>query len=290
MAGRLEGKVAVVTGAASGIGLATAERFVAEGALVVAGDVQDEKGAMLERRFGGRLLYQRCDVTDDAAVKALIGRAVEAFGGLDVLFNNAGVAGGMTPLVDLEAEAFDKIIAVLLRSVVSGTRHAIAPMKARGGGSIINTASVAALSAGWAPIAYSTAKGAVLHFSKLAAAELSRENIRVNAVLPGLVATSIFGSALGMPREQADQLAAMIAAGATTAQPIPKAGMPEDIANAVLFLASDEARFVSGAQLLIDGGLTTGPRHSWDPMEPGPMHRIFGLPPGQPFTPPGGGA
>jgi len=275
MAGRLAGKVAVITGAASGIGLATAERFVAEGALVVAGDIQDEKGAALEARFPGRLVYQSCDVTDDAAVGALIARASEAFGGLDVLFNNAGAGGAIQGVAELPIEAFDRTIALLLRSVVSGVRHAVAPMTARGGGSIINTASVAAFAHGAAPIAYSTAKAGVLHFSKLAAAELGRRKIRVNALAPGLIATSIFGATMGMPRAQADQLAALVATKAGNIQPIPRAGLPEDIANAALFLASDEASFVTGAQLLVDGGLLSGPRHSWSPEDGGLLEQLM---------------
>lgn len=272
MADRLQGKVAVITGAASGIGLATVERFLAQGAVVVAGDIQDEKGAALEARFPDRLIYQHCDVTDDAAVAALIARATEAFGGLDILFNNAGSGGALEGIADLAIESFDRTVALLLRSVVSGTHHAVAPMTARGGGAIINTASVAAFAHGAAPIAYSTAKAGVLHFSKLAAAELGRRNIRVNAICPGLIATSIFGASLGLPRPQADQVAALIASKAADMQPLPKAGLPEDVADAVVFLASEDARFVTGAQLLIDGGLLTGPRHSWDPAEGG----IFG--------------
>lgn len=274
---RLQNKIALITGAASGIGLATVERFLAEGALVLAVDIQDEKGAGLEARFPGRLVYQHCDVTEDAAVAAAVARCVQAFGGLDILFNNAGAGGAMQGIAELSIEGFDRTIALLLRSVVSGTRHAIAPMLARGGGAIVNTASIAAFAHGAAPISYSVAKAGVLHFTKLAAAELGPKNIRVNAVAPGLIATSIFGASLGMERPQADQLAAMIAAKAAAAQPIAKPGLPEDVANAVLFLASDEAAFVTGAHLLVDGGFTTGPRYAWDPAEPGIFQQLLGL-------------
>ena len=276
MSRRLEGKIAVITGAASGIGLASTERFLAEGAKVVAGDVQDEKGAALEARFAGQLVYQRCDVMDEVAIKALLERAHGEFGGLDILFNNAGAVGTTSPLDELDIPAFDATIGLLLRSVICGMRHAVPLMRARGGGAIINTASVAAFSAGWAPFSYSVAKGAVLHATKLAAAELGRHAIRVNAVCPGLIATSIFGAAMGASREQADQMAALIAARASGAQPI-KGNAPEDVANAVLYLASDEARFVSGAHILVDGAMLTGPRHSWDPSDPGVMGRLFDL-------------
>ncbi len=276
MSQRLEGKIAVLTGAASGIGLASTERFLAEGAKIVAGDVQDGKGAALEARFAGRLVYQNCDVTDEAAIKALLERARSEFGGLDILFNNAGAVGATGPLEDLDIPAFDATIGLLLRSVICGMRHAAPLMQARGGGAIVNTASVAAFSAGWAPFSYSVAKGAVLHATKLAAAELGRHGIRVNAVCPGLIATSIFGAAMGAPREQADQMAALVAMRAGGAQPL-KGNAPEDVANAVLYLASDEARFVSGAHILVDGAMLSGPRHSWDPSDPGLIGRLFDL-------------
>lgn len=278
MAGRLAGKVAVITGAASGIGLATAERFVAEGAMVVACDLQDAKGAALEARFPGRLVYQCCDVTQEEAIKALLERARSEFGGLDILFNNAGTGGVMAPLEQLEMHAFDATQALLLGSVVCGMRHAIPLMMARGGGAIVNTASVASFSAGWAAFSYSVAKGAVLHATKLAAAELGRHAIRVNAVCPGLIATSIFGTAMGLPREQADQIAALVAMRASGAQPL-NGNAPEDVANAVLYLASDEARFVTGAHILVDGGLLSGPRHSWDPSDTGLIGRLFEMTP-----------
>lgn len=276
MGERLAGKIAVITGAASGIGLASTERFLAEGAMVVAGDVQDGKGSALEARFPGRLVYQSCDVTDEAAILALLERARGEFGGLDILFNNAGAVGATSPLEELDIPAFDATIGLLLRSVICGMRHAVPLMLARGGGAIINTASVAAFSAGWAPFSYSVAKSAVLHATKLAAAELGRHAIRVNAVCPGLIATSIFGAAMGAPREQADQMAALVAMRASGAQPL-KGNAPEDVANAVLYLASDEARFVTGAHILVDGGLLSGPRHSWDPTDPGLIGRLFDL-------------
>jgi NAD(P)-dependent dehydrogenase (short-subunit alcohol dehydrogenase family) len=277
MAGRLGGKVALITGGCSGIGLGTVELFLAEGASVIAADLQDDKGAMLEKRFPKTLRYVHCDVTVEGDIAAACALASEAFGGLDVLFNNAGHAGMPGGLETLTAEGWDAIFAVLVRGPALGMKHARAAMLARGGGSIINTASIAGLQAGWGPLAYSTAKAAVIHLSRCAAAELSPHKIRVNAICPGLIATSIFGTALGMPREGADQMAALVAQNAAVAQPIPKPGLPADIAAAALYLASDDSQFVTGTHLVVDGGITIGSRHAWDPTAPSPFAAIFGM-------------
>ncbi|HEY9219839.1 MAG TPA: SDR family oxidoreductase [Phenylobacterium sp.] len=277
MAGRLDGRVAVITGAASGIGLGTVELFVAEGAKVVAADIQDEKGAMLEQRFGGAVRYARCDVTSEAEIAAAVGLASEAFGGLDILFNNAGISDGMREITEIDAERWDWIFSILVRGPALGMKHAVPAMRARGGGAIINTASIAGMQAGWGPIAYSSAKAAVLHMSKVAAAQLSRQKIRVNAICPGLIATSIFGASMGMTREVADQMAARVAQAGASVQPIPKAGLPNDIAEAALYLASDAGSFVSGTHIVVDGGITVGSRHSWDPEAMSPFAAMFGL-------------
>ena len=276
MAGRLQGKVALITGGCSGIGLGAVERFVAEGARVVAADVQDAKGAMLEQRFGGEVRYARCDVTSEADIEAACRMAKDAFGGLDCIFNNAGSAGLPGGVEAVEASGWDAVFALLVRGPALGMKYATPLMKARGGGSIINTASIAGLQAGWGPLAYSAAKAAVVHMSRCAAAELAAHSIRVNAICPGLIATSIFGTALGMNREGADQLAAMVAQNAAIAQPIQKAGLPEDIAAAALYLASDDSRFVTGTHMIVDGGITVGPRHTWDPAAGSPFAAIFG--------------
>jgi NAD(P)-dependent dehydrogenase (short-subunit alcohol dehydrogenase family) len=264
MSGRLSGKIAVITGACSGIGLGTVELFVAEGAKVIAADLQDDKGAMLEQRFKGNLRYVHCDVTVEADIKAAVDMAQSEFGGLDILFNNAGAGGQLGSLSEATPEGWDFTFALLVRGPAMGMKHALPLMQARGGGSIINTASVAGLQAGYGPLAYSAAKCAVIHMSRCAAAELSPQKIRVNAICPGLIATSIFGTILGHNREQADQMAAQIAEFAPSMQPIPKAGMPDDIAKAALFLASDDSVFVTGTHVVVDGGLTMGPRSAWD--------------------------
>ena len=261
MGGRLDGKVALITGGCSGIGLGTVELFVAQGAQVVAADMQDAKGEMLEKRFPDAVRYAHCDVTQPEQIAVACDLAKTAFGGLETM----------------TVEGWDAVFSLLVRGPMLGMKYALPLMQARGGGSIINTASIAGLQAGWGPLAYSTAKCAVIHMSRCAAAELSPQKIRVNAICPGLIATSIFGTALGMPREGADQMAAMVAQNAAIAQPIPKSGMPEDIAAAALYLASDDSRFVTGTHIVVDGGITIGSRHAWDPTAPSPFATIFGM-------------
>ena len=276
MTGRLDGKVAVITGGASGIGLGTVELFVAEGARVVAADIQDEKGAMLEKRFPGKVVYAHCDVTSEAEIEAMLQKAKTEFGGLDILFNNAGISDRMSSITEITAEGWSGIFDILVRGPALGMKHAVPLMLERGGGSIINTASIAGLQAGFGPIAYSTAKAGVVHMSRVAAAQLSPQKIRVNAICPGLIATSIFGASVGLPREVADQMAARIAENAAGAQPVPKAGLPDDIAQAALFLASDASAFVSGTHIVVDGGITVGGRHAWDPTMVSPFATILG--------------
>jgi NAD(P)-dependent dehydrogenase (short-subunit alcohol dehydrogenase family) len=283
MAGRLDGKVALITGGASGIGLGTVELFVAEGAKVIAADIQDEKGAMLEKRFPGKVAYAHCDVTSEADIEAAVKKAKSEFGGLDILFNNAGISDRMTSIGEITADGWSWIFDILVRGPALGMKHAVPLMLERGGGSIINTASIAGLQAGFGPIAYSTAKAGVIHMSRVAAAQLSPQKIRVNAICPGLIATSIFGASFGLPREVADQMAARVAENAAQAQPVPKAGLPDDIAQAALYLASDAAAFVSGTHLVVDGGITVGGRHSWDASMVSPFATILGdLTPTQP--------
>jgi len=275
MAGRLDGKVAVITGGVSGIGLGTVELFVAEGARVIVVDIQDEKGHMLEQRFKGAVRYARCDVTLEADIATAVGLAQSEFGGLDILFNNAGISDGMRSIPDIQAETWSWIFDILVRGPALGMKYATPLMLERGAGSIINTASIAGLQAGWGPIAYSSAKAAVIHMSRCAAAQLSRQKIRVNAICPGLIATSIFGASLGMTREMADQMAARVAEHGAKVQPIPKAGVPEDIARAALYLASDDSEFVTGTHIVVDGGITVGSRHAWDQSGPSPFAELL---------------
>ncbi len=281
MGGRLDGKVAVITGASSGIGLGAVELFVAQGARVIAADLQVEKGEILEKRFPDAVRFARCDVTVETEIAAAIDLATQAFGGLDILFNNAGHGGAPHGAAEITGEAWDATFAVLVRGPALGMKHAVPAMLARGGGSIINTASIAGLQAGFGPLAYSSAKAAVIHMSRCAAAELSPLGIRVNALCPGLIATSIFGASIGLPRDVADQMAARVAEIGPKIQPIAKAGLPDDIARAALYLASDDAAFVTGTHLVVDGGITIGPRSSWDTRTPSPILAAMGVSPEQ---------
>jgi NAD(P)-dependent dehydrogenase (short-subunit alcohol dehydrogenase family) len=267
---RLKDKVAVVTGAASGIGRGTVELFISEGARVIAADVQEEKGKALERGFNGQVKFFRCDVTQEEDIKKTMQAAADHFGGLDIVFNNAGAGGSPNTIEDMTGEAWDLSMNLLLRSVALGIRYAIPHLRARGGGSIINTASVAGLQAGLGPIAYSVAKNGVIHLTRTSAAQLGRSKIRVNAICPGLILTDIFASGMrraGMAEDVAEQMVSGLRSQAPDAQPIPKAGLPEDIARACLFFASDDSVFVTGTHMVVDGGMTVGPRQSWDPEE-----------------------
>lgn len=278
----LSGKVAVITGAASGIGLAGVEVFVEAGAQVVAADVQDEKGQALAARFGDdKVSYQHCDVTDPEALKALMQSAVDTYGGLDILWNNAGSGGTSSTVEELDLDGYDFTMDLLLKSVFAGTHFAVPHMIARGGGSVVNTSSISAVCAGYAPVTYSVAKKAVAHFSKLAAAELSKHQIRVNAILPGFIATSIFGASLGLPREQADQMAEMVSQAGGSMQPIGRIGHGADIAQMAAFLSSDAAGFVTGGEFVVDGGMTVGPPHSWNEELGGPLLDALGITPEQ---------
>lgn len=264
---RFQGKRAVVTGGASGIGRATALRLVEEGADVLIGDLDVSGGQDLADMSNGRIRFQRTDVTNVADIEALM-TAADAAGGLDVVFNNAGAGGARPPIDEISPEEWDGTMALLLRSVAMGIRYAAPLMAKRGGGAIVNTSSVSALGSGYAPTAYSTAKAGVLHLTKIAAADLARHNIRVNAVVPGFIATNIFTSALGMDGAQREQANAMVAGMAAKAQPVQRAGRPEDIAAAVAYLASDDAAFVTGTHILVDGGMLIGTRASWDDTMP----------------------
>ena len=264
---RFSGKRAVVTGGASGIGRATALRLAEEGASVIVGDIDAAGGQDLADTSNGRITFQRTDVTRAEEIEALV-TAADAAGGLDILFNNAGAGGARETIDAISPEDWDRTQALLLRSVALGIRYAAPLMAKRGGGAIINTSSVSALGSGYAPTAYSTAKAGVLHLTKMAAADLARHHIRVNAVVPGFIATNIFAASLGIEGEKRDMANAAIAGMAGQAQPIQRTGRSEDIAAAVAFLASDDASFVTGTHILVDGGLTIGPRHSWDPNMP----------------------
>jgi NAD(P)-dependent dehydrogenase (short-subunit alcohol dehydrogenase family) len=249
MAGRLDGKVAIITGGASGIGRATTLTFLREGAKVVIGDMNEASIAETTAiaKAGDRLAALRGDVSKEQDVAALVDLAVTRFGGVDCIFNNAGVGGAFGPIGDTTVEEWDFTFAVLVRGVFLGIKHASNRMKAQGrGGSIINTASVAGIGGGAGPHAYSGAKAAVANLTRAVSVELASSLIRVNAIAPGGIKTPL---ATGRHEAAWDKMI-------HEKQPWPELGMPQHIADAALFLASEESRFITGQVLVVDGGLT----------------------------------
>jgi len=255
MAGKLEGKVAAITGGTSGIGLGSVELFVEEGARVVVGDIQDDLGRALEAKYKGDVRYVHIDVTDDDAVKALVQATVDRFGKLDAMFNNAGDGGDFAPLIDLSPKSFDRSLALLTRAVLSGHQHAARQFRKQGtGGSIITTASAASLQGGWSGAAYTIGKHAVIGIVRQATAELSPFGIRSNAICPGVIMTPIMAKALGVPMTRSDEFLQFLAKRFAKVHPIGRVGYPRDVADAAVFLAGDCSTFITGAALPVDGG------------------------------------
>ncbi len=256
--GRLDGKRAVITGAASGIGEAAARLFVAEGASVVLADVDGGRGKRIASEIGERAVFVPTDVSQEADVDLAVATCVRVFGGLDVMFNNAGVPGSIGGIEEIEVAGWDHTLGVHLRGVFLGIRAAARVMRPQGYGSIINTSSVAGFRANFAGHDYSAAKAAIRQLTVTTANELGEHGVRVNAVCPGAVATSIFGRAAGLDSEAAQRTVDFITARLSEAAPIRRAGQPIDIAEAVLWLASDASGFVNGQAIAVDGGLLTG--------------------------------
>jgi NAD(P)-dependent dehydrogenase (short-subunit alcohol dehydrogenase family) len=260
--GILQDKVAVISGGTSGIGARTAELFVRQGAKVVIGGRRHETGRRLAERLGASALFVRADVSTEAEVKAMIGVAVERFGRLDCLFNNAGVPSQRSGIADLDLDAFDAAMAIHLRGSLAGIKHTAPVMVAQASGSIINTASINGVRAGLAGVDYCVAKAAVIHLTRCAAIELGEKGIRVNCISPGPVATGLFAKGGGIDADAADLFfGAAEAAFAEILprwQPLPSLGSADDIAQAALFLASDAARLINGHNLIIDGGIMAG--------------------------------
>ncbi|MEX2326813.1 MAG: glucose 1-dehydrogenase [Pseudomonadales bacterium] len=255
--GRLDGKVAIITGGASGIGEGTAKLFVQEGARVLIADVQTEKGETLCALLGDRAIYQHTDVSSEADVSAVVDLAVEKFGGLHVMFNNAGY-GGVSGEIDVTdmGQAYDKTIGVMFTGVVHGMKHAARVMKPQLAGSIISTASVAGIQGGLGPHVYSGIKAGVMGLSRSVALELAAFNIRVNSICPGGIATHIFKPMIDDLAGDNQDTPAVMRQRLQKIQPIQRSGEPEDIGNMALFLAGDDSTFVTGQHMVVDGGLT----------------------------------
>lgn len=242
----LEGKVAIVTGGASGIGRATAELFVAEGAAVVIADIDSEEGESLAEELGSAATFRQTDVGDPEEVQALVDFAIEQYGDLNIMFNNAGISGTRkpVPLLKDSLEDFLPVLNVNLFGVMRGSQCAARHMARQGSGAIINTTSVSGLEAGPCFLSYRSSKAAVIHFSKCIALELAGHGIRVNCIAPGHI----------QARMTEYDMAAFIKAR----QPLQRQGMPVDVANAALYLASDRSAQVTGLVLPVDGGTNVG--------------------------------
>ena len=277
--GRLEGKITIVTGATSGIGRRTVELFVAEGAKVVATGRREELGRTLEASLGkDNCLFVTADATREDDVKRMFDACLSKWGRVDCLFNNAGGPAPVGGIETVPVDGFDAAMATLVRSVMLGMKHAAPLMMAQGSGSIINNGSVAARRAGYSTsMIYGAAKAAVNHLTVCVAMQLGEKNVRVNSISPGGIATGIFAKALGLPPDKADSYAEAMKASMAKNQPIPRAGIVDDIAKAVVFLASDDSTFINGHDLVVDGGLVGG--RLWTPHQEGvrAMRQAFGV-------------
>jgi 3alpha(or 20beta)-hydroxysteroid dehydrogenase len=259
---RLENKVAIITGAARGLGAATARLFSAEGARVVLGDVLDLEGAALARELGAAALYQHHDVSDEDCWQRLLSACRAAFGGADILINNAGVLL-MRGLLDTSRADFERVLDINLLGTFLGIRTCAPHFIERGGGAIVNISSIDGLKGSNATSAYSASKWGVRGLTKVAAMELGHRGVRVNSVHPGGINTPM--TARPGPEAQA---ATQRYFRATV--PLSRIGQPEEVARAILFLASDEASYVCGAELTVDGGMVIGPYYPGQPGAPSP--------------------
>ena len=266
MSGRVADKVVVITGGASGLGEATARLMAAEGARVVLTDIQDDRGARLAAELGNGARYVHCDVTSEAEVSGVVDTAVREHGRLDCMFNNAGIVGAHGGIDEIPLEEYEFTMAVLLRSVFFGMKHAARVMKPQGSGVILTTSSIGGLQGGLGPHVYGAAKAAVVALTKNVAAELGAWGIRVNAIAPGKILTPMNAANLTGDPDAMDEAREAFA----TRTPLRgRIGESSDIAHAALWLASDDAGFVSGHTLVVDGGLTTGSKENVAPGEHG---------------------
>lgn len=255
MGNRLAGKVAVITGAASGFGAAAARRFVEEGCRVVLGDIQEAPAAALLRELGDSAAFALCNVTREDEVAALVDLAVSRFGKLDVMFNNAGIVGAVGPIDTTPAEEWKATVDVLLHGVFYGMKHAARVMKPQRSGAIVSMASTAGIMGGLGPHAYAACKHAVVGMTKNVGAELCRYGIRVNAIAPAGMATAMVANVMTGDPNDIEGAKKALAANSPLAG---RAGVAEDVANAALWLASDESGYTNGHCLTTDAGITTG--------------------------------
>jgi NAD(P)-dependent dehydrogenase (short-subunit alcohol dehydrogenase family) len=261
--GKLDGRVAVVTGGASGIGEASVRLFHEEGCRVVIADLDDAAGERLAGELGAATTrFQHTDVTSEEDVAAAVGAAVSAFGRLDCMFSNAGVSGDLRPIEEVTVREYDLFTSVNLKGAFLGMKWAAPVMKKQGSGSIITTSSMGGLMAENAPHLYCAVKAAVNHLTRCVANELGGHHVRVNCISPGAILTPIFTRGLDLTPEQEADAMSRAAEALGQFQPIPRAGLPEDVARAALWLASDDSSFVTGANLVVDGGKTLG--DGWD--------------------------
>jgi len=257
--GMVDGKIAIITGATSGIGARTAELFVAEGANVVFSGRRQAEGAAVAARLGRKAQFIQADATREADWQRLIDHTLKAFGRIDCLFNNAGGPAPTGSITSVSVAGFDAAMALLVRSVMLGMKHVAPIMLKQRSGSIINNGSIAGHQTGRSTsMIYGAAKAAVNHLSKCVAMELGEHNVRVNSVSPGAIATGILAKALGMDASKADALGSEMQEVFAKAQPIPRSGVPDDIAQCVLWLASDRSTFVNAIDIVVDGGLIGG--------------------------------
>jgi NAD(P)-dependent dehydrogenase (short-subunit alcohol dehydrogenase family) len=253
---QLKNKIAVVTGGTSGIGRSIVERFVEQGARVVFSGRRAELGAEVAAATGATFI--EADVAREEDAVRTIDAALGPYGRLDILVNNAGMGSPYTRIEKLSLEVFDGMIAVHLRGAIAHMKHAAATMRRQRSGSMINVASIGGHRVGYGSLSYSAAKAALLHATRCAAVELGEDNVRVNSISPGGIATGIFGKAMGLDSAAAEASVERVLPGLATFQPIPRPGLPEDVAATAVFLASDESSFINGEDIVIDGGLIRG--------------------------------
>lgn len=271
---RLQNKIALVTGGTSGIGRRVVERFKSEGADVVFTGRRATLGNALASETG--TVYVEADAGSEADAKNVVQRTIDEFGRLDILMNNAGAPAPPGRLQDLSLEGFDEAIRVHVRGTLAHMKHAASSMRSQSAGSIINVGSVAGHRAGYSgSMIYAIAKAAVIHLTRCAAMELGEDGVRVNSISPGGIATGIFAKSLGMEDEKAEDTAEKVKDALATLQAVPRAGVTDDIASAALFLASDEAGFVNGEDIVVDGGLIWGRRYSETSKGSGTWSRLF---------------